>query len=121
MKSYPTVLMALLVLGVAFVGAAYAETVGGTVAGVDVDAQVLQITQTDPATGASEAVSVSVSDATTYSGEVTALEEVIEGDIVQIEAEKDAATGNWVAKSVDVSVAEEKEEALPPAAEPAAS
>lgn len=84
-------------------GVAFAETVEGTVASVDLAGNMLKITKTDAATGATEEVSVSVTDTTTYAGEVTALAEVIEGDDVKVEAEKDAATGNWVASSVEVA------------------
>lgn len=87
-------------------GVVFAEALEGEVAGVDLTAKVIKITKTDAATGAKEELSVSVNDTTTYSGEVTALAEVIEGDKAKLEVEKDAATGNWVAKSVEVSVAE---------------
>lgn len=92
-------------------GAAWAETVQGEVTAVDLTGKTLKVKKADAA-GAGEEVSISVSDTTTYSGEVTALAEVIEGDEVKIEADKDAATGNWAAKSVDVSFVEEEEEAL---------
>lgn len=101
--------LGLVLLAVAFLasGVAYAEVVEGTVASVDLAGKALKVTKTDAATGASEEVSISVNDTTTYSGEVTALAEVIEGDTVKVEAEKDAASGNWVAKSVDVVAIEE--------------
>jgi len=105
MKKISFVLAVALVLMAS--GAAFADMVEGTVASVDLAGKALQVTKTDAATGATEEVSISVSDTTTYAGEVTALAEVIEGDAVKIEAEKDAATGNWVAKSVDVAAAAE--------------
>ena len=92
------VAVALLVSGVAF-----ADTVQGTVSSVDLAGKVIKVSKTDAATGATEEVSISVNDTTTYSGEVTALAEVIEGDKVKVEAAKDATSGNWVAKSVDVA------------------
>lgn len=87
-------------------GVAFAETVEGTVSSVDLAGKLLKVSKTDAATGASEEVSITVNDSTTYSGEVTALAEVIEGDTVKIEADKDATSGNWVAKSVDVAATE---------------
>lgn len=85
-------------------GVAFAEPLEGEVASVDLTGNTLEITKAaDPATGAAESVKVSVNDTTTYSGEVTALAEVIEGDKVKLEVEKDATTGNMVAKSVDVA------------------
>jgi len=99
----------VLAIAVAFLasGIAYADMVDGTVTSVDLTGNVLKVSKTDAATGATEEVSIGVNDTTTYSGEVTALAEVIEGDTVKIEAEKDAATGNWVAKSVDVAAVAE--------------
>lgn len=105
MKKISMFLVAALVLMAS--GVAFAEMVDGTVASVDLAGKILKVSKTDAATGASEEVSISVSDTTTYSGEVTALAEVIEGDTVKIEADKDAATGNWVAKSVDVAAVTE--------------
>ena len=87
-------------------GVAFAEALQGEVASVDLTGKMLKVTKTDAATGAKEEVSVSVSDTTTYSGEVTALAEVVEGDKVKLEVEKDAASGNLMAKSVDVAAAE---------------
>ena len=87
-------------------GVAFAETVEGTVSSVDLAGKVVKVNKTDAATGAAQEVSVSVNDSTTYTGEVTALAEVIEGDTVKIEADKDATSGNWVAKSVEVAATE---------------
>jgi len=87
-------------------GVAFAETVQGTVSSVDLAGKVLKVSKKDAATGAAEDVSISVNDTTTYTGEVTALAEVIEGDTVKIEADKDATSGNWVAKSVEVAATE---------------
>ena len=106
MKNKGMCLWVALALVLLASGVAFAETLEGEVASVDLTAQVMKVTKTDAATGAKEEVSVSVSDTTTYSGEVTALAEVIEGDKVKLEVEKDAATGNWMAKSVDVSIVE---------------
>lgn len=86
-------------------GVAYAEAVQGEVTNVDLEGKAIDVEKTD-AQGAKEILKISVDDTTTYSGEVTALEEMIEGDAVKIEADKDATTGNWVAKSVAVSVPE---------------
>ena len=105
MKKISLFLVAALVLMAS--GVAFAEMIEGTVASVDLAGKIVKISKTDPATGASEEVSIGVSDTTTYSGEVTALAEVIEGDTVKIEADKDATTGNWVAESVDVAAATE--------------
>lgn len=116
MKHGKIVLVVLAAFLALAVGTAYAETVEGEVTNVDLEGKALEVQKTDAA-GAKETVKVSVNDSTTYSGEVTALEEVIEGDAAKIEATKDAS-GNWVATSVDVSVEEvEVEEAVPAPAE----
>lgn len=104
MKKLSLVLAVALMLTAS--GVAFAETVEGTVTSVDLAGKVLKVEKTDAATGTAEELSISVDDSTAYSGEVTALAEVIEGDAVKIEAEKDAAGGNWVAKSVDVVATE---------------
>lgn len=106
MKTRNIAALVVLALLVVASGVAYAETVEGTVASVDLAGKALKVTKTTAGTGASEEVSIAVSDTTTYSGEVTALAEVVEGDKVKIEADKDATSGNWTAKSVNVSVAE---------------
>ena len=98
--------MTALALAFLFSGVALAEMVEGEVTSVDLTGKALKVTKTDAATGAKEELNVTVADTTTYSGEVTALAEVVEGDKVKIEAEKDAASGNWVAKSVNVPAAE---------------
>lgn len=102
----------LIAVAVAFCfsGVAYAEMVEGTVQTIDLAGKTFKVTKTDAATGATEELTVSVSDATTYAGEVTAFDELLEGDEVKIEAEKDAATGNWTAKSVEVPLIEAGEE-----------
>ncbi len=105
MKSRKIAVLALLAIALLVSGVAYAETIEGKVASVDLQGKSLEVTKSD-ASGATQNVKVSVSDATTYAGEVTALAEVIEGDKVKVEADKDAASGNWVAKSVNVSAAE---------------
>ena len=87
-------------------GVAFAEALQGEVSSVDLTGKALKITSTDAATGAKSVVNVTVSDTTTYSGEVTALAEVVEGDKVKLEVEKDATSGNMVAKSVNVAAAE---------------
>ena len=98
------VLSAVLLLAA---GAAYAELVQGEVVSVDLEGKTLEVKPTGAAAGAAvENQHISVTDATTYSGEVTAFAEIIEGDTAKIEATKDAS-GKWVAGSVDISVAEE--------------
>lgn len=98
-------LMALAVVLLAS-GVAFAEALEGKVSGVDLAGKMLKVDKTDAA-GKTETLSVSVDDKTTYAGEVTALAEVIEGDQVKLDAEKDATSGNWVAKSVEVPTAAE--------------
>lgn len=78
-------------------GAAYAEMIEGSVTAVDLEGKKVSVTKAD-----GSSVDVWVADATTYAGEVTALAEVIEGDDVKVEAEKDAASGNLTAKSLEV-------------------
>lgn len=114
MKLSKIALLASLAIVLVASGIAFAEMVEGTVASLDLDGKAIEVTKKAEAGAAGENVRVTVSDATTYSGEVTALEEIIEGDLIKIEAEKDAQ-GNVVAKSVDVSFGEEL-----PAEEPAA-
>ena len=106
MKNKGMCLLVAVALTLLASGAALADTLEGEVVSVDLTGKAMKVAKTDAATGAKEELSVSVTDTTTYSGEVTALAEVIEGDQVKLEVEKDAATGNWVAKSVDVSVVE---------------
>lgn len=107
MKAHKIAALALAAAVVLTCGAAYAELVEGKVVSVNLDGNSLDVEKKDAATGATEKVSISVSDATTYSGEVTALAEVIEGDAVKVEADKDATSGKWTAKSVDVAAAPE--------------
>lgn len=97
-------------------GVAFAETLEGTVASLDLDGKAIEVTKKAEPGAAEEKVRVSVTDTTAYSGEATALEEMIEGDLVKLEVEKDAQ-GNWVAKSVEVSFGEE--ETIPGAEEAA--
>ena len=116
MKHGKMVLLVLAAFLALAVGTAYAETVEGEVTNVDLEGKALEVQKTDAA-GAKETVKISVNDSTAYSGEVTALEEVIEGDTAKIEASKDGA-GNWMAASVDISVEEVAlEEAVPAPAE----
>jgi hypothetical protein len=110
-------LFLVLAVALAFAGLAYAETIEGTVASIDLAGKMIKVSKTDAATGATEELSISVSDTTAYAGEVTALDELLEGDEVKLDAEKDAATGSWVAKSVEVPVAPEAAEEAPEAPE----
>ena len=88
-------------------GSTFAEVVQGTVKSVDLDGKTLEVTKRDAAKGTEETVKIKVSDTTAYTGDATALDEVIEGDTVKIEADKDAS-GAWVAKSAEVTFAEEE-------------
>ena len=99
-------ILAVLAIVLGLSGVAFAEAVEGKVVSVDLEGNALEVSKGDAAAGAAENLKISVNDATTYSGEATALAEVIEGDKVKIEADKDAASGNWMAKSVDVSAGE---------------
>ena len=96
--------IAILVVALAFCQAAYAEAVGGKVVSVDPVASSITISKTDAATGASSDAVVSVSASTTYSG-VTGLGELMAGDDVMIEASQDPATQGWTATSVEKVVA----------------
>lgn len=109
MKIKKLITLAILAVMVLPAGIALAETIEGTVASVDLDGNKLEVTKkaADPA-AAEEQVSVSVADTTTFSGDAASLAEVVEGDNAVIEADKDATTGNLVAKSVAVSMAEEE-------------
>lgn len=85
-----------------FVGASvWAETVKGTVNKVDTAANTVEISKTDEATGAVEAVVIAVNPNTGYAG-VAKLEEIKAGNTVTIVAEKDEAGAGWAAKSVEV-------------------
>lgn len=108
MKNHKMLALALLAVMLIATGVAYAELVEGEVTAVDLAGNLLKVSKAAAEGAAAEEVSIGVNDTTTYSGEVTALAEVVEGDKVKIEAEKDAATGNWVAKSVDVAAIEEE-------------
>lgn len=99
-------LVVVMALALLASGVAFAEALEGEVVSVDLTGKVLKVATTDAATGAKEEVSVTVDDATTYSGEITALAEVVEGDKVKLDVEKDATSGNTVAKSVGVAAAE---------------
>lgn len=106
MKAYQVTAWALLAFVALTSGVAYAEPLQGEVVSIDLEGNAIEVAKTDAATGATENVRISVTDTTTYAGDVTALEEMIEGDIVKLEVEKDATSGNWAAKSVEVSTAE---------------
>lgn len=92
--------LAFLTLGVA-----YAETLEGTVTEIDLGQNTFEIGKAD-----GTKVNVWVTERTTYSGEITALEEMIEGDPVKLDGSQDRATGNWVARAVDVTLPEGEEE-----------
>lgn len=106
MKIHKISTLVLLAVVMLASGIAYAELVQGEVTNVDLEGNALEVQKKDATTGATESLRISVSDTTAYSGEVTALAEMIEGDVVKIEADKDATSGNWVAKSVEVSAGE---------------
>ena len=99
-------ILSLALLAVVFLaaGAAYAELVQGEVVNVDLEGSALEVKPTGGA--GTENLKIAVSESTTYSGEVTAFAEIIEGDKAKIEAAKDAS-GKWMASSVDISVEEE--------------
>ena len=92
--------LAFLALGVA-----YAETLEGTVAKIDLGQNTFEIEKAD-----GTKMNVWVTEKTAYSGEITALEEMIEGDPVKLEGSQDRSSGNWVARSVDVTLPEGEEE-----------
>ncbi len=105
MKKHITLVVLALML--AATGLAYAELVEGEVASVDLEGKAIEVNKAGAAAGAAaEKVRISVNDKTTYAGDVTALAEVIEGDKVKVDADKDATSGSWVAKSVEVATAE---------------
>jgi hypothetical protein len=106
MKLAVAVFALLLVLS----GVAFADMVSGTVASIDVDGKSFELEQLNPDTGIAEKVRIWVSDTTTYPEDIAGLEDLIEGDAVELEVDKDAATGNWIVKSVQFSE-EEYEEA----------
>ena len=112
MKINKRIALAVLALMVLPCGIVLAETVEGTVASVDLDGKKLEVTTKNAQTGAEEKVAVSVSDTTTFSGDAASLAEVVEGDIAKLEVEKDAASGNSVAKSVEITIPEEEGAAI---------
>ena len=112
MKINKLIALAVLALMVLPCGIVLAETVEGTVASVDLDGKKLEVTTKNAQTGAEEKVAVSVSDTTTFSGDAASLAEVVEGDIAKLEVEKDAASGNSVAKSVEITIPEEEGAAI---------
>ncbi len=93
--------IALMLATLVFQGAAYAKLVGGKVVSTDVASNTVTLSQTNPETGASENVTVSVNDKTTYAG-TDSLSGVKADDEVWVDAEEDAATKAWVATSVQV-------------------
>lgn len=104
MKTGKTVLFLALAVAVLATGVAYAENVQGHVISVDLAAKTIKISKAPEQPDAPpEVVTVWVNDTTTYSGEATVLAEVIEGDNVSLDVVKDEASGNWIAKSVNVT------------------
>ena len=104
MKVGKIVLFLALAVAVFATGVAYAESVQGQVVSVDLVAKTIKISKAAAAAGAApEEVTVWVNDTTTYAGDATALAEVIEGDNVNLDVMKDEASGNWIAKSVNVT------------------
>ena len=106
MKKAYLLLAILLVTFVAFQGAAFAESVQGKISSINLDAKTLTVSQIDAATSAEKTSDIWVKDQTTFSG-AQSLADLKAGDQVTVEAEADAATGNWVATSVTVAPAAE--------------
>lgn len=95
-------------------GTAFAQLVSGKVVSTDATAKSITISQMNAETGANEDVMVSVKDETTYAG-VDSLTGLQAGDEVLIEAEKDAATKNLAAHSVQRLAAEVLQAEVPAA------
>ena len=91
--------IAILVIGLAFASAAYADSVSGKVASVNAAANTVTVSVTD-ATGATTDAVISVSGSATYVG-VAGLGELAAGDEVKLEATQDAATQAWTATSIE--------------------
>jgi hypothetical protein len=106
------IVVSMLMVALLISGVAMAETVTGKVVSADAATSTLKINKSD-ATGTSEEVSLKVSADTKYSG-VSAFDELKEGAQVSAEVEKDEATGDWKATSVN---ADEAEAAAAPVAE----
>lgn len=84
-----------------FAGVASAEMFSGKVQSTDPAAKSLEVSRTNPATGAEENLSIMVQDNTTFSG-VSSLSDLKQGQEVWVTAEKDDA-GSWMAGAIEIS------------------
>ncbi|OQA55861.1 MAG: hypothetical protein BWY42_01297 [Candidatus Omnitrophica bacterium ADurb.Bin277] len=87
---------------VVFAPSGFAEWFGGEVAGTDLKAQELTITEIDPITEIEETSVIAVIPSTVFSG-VRSLKDVRTGDEILIEAGYDENSDSWQAISVEVS------------------
>ena len=94
MKKFFAMLVAALVI---FSGSAFAATVNGTYAGTQNEGKSIWVNTKDGA-GADQKAEVWVAAETTWEG-ITSTGELVEGDILVIEALQDDQ-GNWKASSV---------------------
>lgn len=103
MKKVTLVLAVLLVACVGLNGVALAKMISGKVAMMNAETNILELSRTNPETGAEEKVELSIAPETTYTG-VASSSELAAGDLVLVQAEEDAATpGSWKATSVKVA------------------
>ena len=110
--------LALVVISVVLLsGVAFAETVSGKVSSVDTQANALEVTVIDVATGAESKSNISVNAETKYAT-VASLAELKQGDEITAEVKKDEATGVLWATSIELGAGKTAEAA--PAAEAAA-
>lgn len=98
------VLSVLLLVAVFGVQAAYADTLSGKIAGVNVAESSISVSSHNEETHTDETLSVAVSPETVFTGVVT-LADLKEGQEVSIEADKNEA-GAYAAKSIEVKNAE---------------
>ena len=97
MKKSLLICFSLCVVCSLLAGNAWAKTVIGSVARVDIPSQIIEVSKN----GGTKIVKVCVNGATQYNG-VSCLADVKEGSPIAIKAEKDKATKNWIAKSVEL-------------------
>ena len=95
MKKNQVIIAVLAVAFVAFASNAFAKEVKGKVVSVDAATKAVKLTEE----GSTTEVTVKAGDATQYTG-VASLDELKAGADVTVEAEQDAATGDWKASSI---------------------
>lgn len=105
MKKMTVIAMVVLAAFVMVQGLAMAEMVSGKISAVSADSKSIKVNRINATSGAAEDIDIWVNDETQYAG-AASLAELQAGDEVSIDAAQDAATGNWMAASVETKKAE---------------